>query len=155
LLLAGRVHEATNRATKLHEWSMAQPQWAGDAMAAAHVGWSALAAGRPRTAIRWLSEAVAGLGQCDPGGFGQLGTALLAQPHAQLGDAALARRLLDGAEIGHHCAVFEPDWLLAEAWQAAAEDRAVQATDRALQAATVAAGMGQRAVEAQALHTVV
>ena len=161
LLLSGRVHDALARATKLHEWCMTQPQWAGDAVAAAHVGWSALAAGRPRTAIRWLSEAVAGLSQCDPGGFGQLCIALLAQTHAQLGDVALAGRLLDSGEvghrgaIGHHCAVFEPEWLLAQAWHAAAEDRACQATDRALRAATVAAGMGQRAVEAQALHTVV
>lgn len=155
LLLSGRVHDAVARATELHEWCMTQPQWAGDALAAAHVGWSALAGGRPRTAVRWLAEAVAGLGQCDPGGFGQLCTALLAQTHAQLGDAALARRLLDGGDVGHHCAVFEPEWLLAEAWQAAAEDRTVQAIDRALRAATVAGGMGQRAVEAQALHAVV
>jgi DNA-binding CsgD family transcriptional regulator len=155
LLLAGRVHDAVARATELHEWCMTQPQWAGDALAAAHVGWAALAAGRPRTAIRWLSEAVAGLGQSDPGGFGQLCIALLAQTHAQLGDGPLARRLLDGSTVGHHCAVFEPEWLLAEAWQAAAEDRSAQATDRALRAASVAAGMGQRAVEAKALHTVV
>lgn len=155
LLLAGRVPEAVARATELHEWCMTQPQWAGDALAAAHVGCSALAAGRPRTAIRWLAEAVAGLGQCDPGGFKQLCIALLAQTHAQLGDAALSRRLLDGGEVGHHCAVFEPEWLLAEAWQAAAEDRAAQAVDRALRAAKVAGGMGQRAVEAQALHAVV
>ena len=89
-LFAGRVPEAVARANKLHEWCMTQPQWAGDALAAAHVGWSALAAGRPRTAVRWLAEAVAGLGQCDPGGFKQLCTALLAQTHAQLGDAATA-----------------------------------------------------------------
>lgn len=155
LLLAGRVHDAVARATELHEWCMSAPQWAGDAVAAGHVGWATLAAGRPRTAIRWLSEAVAGLGQCDPGGFGQLCIALLAQTHAQVGDAAQARRLLDGRGVGHHCAVFEPEWLLAEAWQAAAEDRGAQAVDRALRAASVAAGMGQRAVEAQALHTVV
>lgn len=155
LLLAGRVHDAVARAKKLHEWCMTQPQWAGDALAAGHVGWSALAAGRPRTAIRWLSEAVAGLSQLDPGGFGQLCIALLAQTHAQLGDAAAARQLLDGGGVGHHCAVFEPEWLLAEAWQAAAEDRICQATDRAMRAASVAAGMGERAVEAQALHTVV
>ncbi|HEX6403912.1 MAG TPA: LuxR C-terminal-related transcriptional regulator [Pseudonocardiaceae bacterium] len=155
LLFAGRVPEAVARANKLHEWCMTQPQWAGDALAAAHVGWSALAAGRPRTAVRWLAEAVAGLGQCDPSGFKQLCTALLAQTHAQLGDAALARRLLDGDDVGHHCAVYEPEWLLAEAWQAAAEDRAAQAIERALRAATVAGGMGQRAAEAQALHAVV
>ncbi|HET9254595.1 MAG TPA: AAA family ATPase, partial [Pseudonocardiaceae bacterium] len=155
LVLSGQVHDALERAIKLHEWCMTQPQWAGDAVAAAHVGWSALAAGRPRTALRWLSEAVASLRQCDPGGFGQLCIALLAQTYAQLGDAAQAGRLLDGGEIGPHCAVFEPEWLLAQAWHAAAEDRGCQAIDRALRAATVAAGMGQRAVEAQALHTVV
>jgi DNA-binding NarL/FixJ family response regulator len=51
--------------------------------------------------------------------------------------------------------VFEPEFLLAEAWQAAADGRISQATDRALRAASVAAGMGQRATEAQALHTAV
>ena len=165
LLLAGRVDEAQARAVELHQWCMSQAQWAGDALAAAHVGWAALAAGHPRTAIRWLSEAVAGLGECDPGGFEQLCIALLAQTHAQLGDPATARRVLDGSgaaydssgrcSSGRHCAVFEPEFLLAEAWQAAADGRISQATDRALRAASVAAGMGQRATEAQALHTAV
>ncbi|HSL06699.1 MAG TPA: helix-turn-helix transcriptional regulator [Pseudonocardiaceae bacterium] len=165
LLLAGRVDDAQARAVELHQWCMSQAQWAGDALAAAHVGWAALAAGHPRTAIRWLSEAVAGLGECDPGGFEQLCIALLAQTHAQLGDPATARRVLDGSgaaydssgrcSSGRHCAVFEPEFLLAEAWQAAADGRISQATDRALRAASVAAGMGQRATEAQALHTAV
>ncbi|MGH3775407.1 MAG: LuxR C-terminal-related transcriptional regulator [Pseudonocardiaceae bacterium] len=200
LLLAGRVDDAQARAVELHQWCMSQPQWAGDAVAAAHVGWAALAAGHPRTAIRWLAEAVAGLGERDPGGFEQLCIALLAQTHAQLGDPAAAWRLLDGSgagngssgngssgngsagngsagngsagngsagngsagrhaaglhSAGRHCAVFEPEFLLAEAWQAAADDRISQAVDRALRAASVAAGMGQRAMEAQALHTAV
>jgi DNA-binding NarL/FixJ family response regulator len=165
LLLAGRVNEAQARAVQLHQWCMSQAQWAGDALAAAHVGWAALAAGHPRTAIRWLSEAVAGLGECDPGGFEQLCIALLAQTHAQLGEPAAARSLLDGSgtaydssgrrSSGRHCAVFEPEFLLAEAWQAAADGRVSQATDRALRAASVAAGMGQRAMEAQSLHTAV
>ncbi|HKR49123.1 MAG TPA: LuxR C-terminal-related transcriptional regulator [Pseudonocardiaceae bacterium] len=192
LLLAGRVDEAQARAVELHQWCMGQAQWAGDALAAAHVGWAALAAGHPRTAIRWLAEGVAGLGERDPGGFEQLCIALLAQTYAQLGDPTAARRLLDGNgaaytynssaydssgsdvmgqnslaylspghrspgrhSAGRHCAVFEPEFLLAEAWQAAADHRVSQATDRALRAASVAAGMGQRAVEAQALHTVV
>ncbi len=155
LLRAGRISDAVGRATELHEWCMSQPQWAGDALVAAHLGWASLAAGRPRSAVRWLAEAAAGLGQCDPGGFRELCIALLAQTHAQLGDGAQARRLLDGGEVGRHCAVFEPEWLMAEAWQAAAEDRTAQAIDRAQQAATVARDMGQRAVEAQALHATV
>ncbi|HEY6422955.1 MAG TPA: LuxR C-terminal-related transcriptional regulator [Pseudonocardiaceae bacterium] len=170
LLLAGRVHDAQTRAAELHEWCMSQAQWAGDGLAAAHVGWAALAAGRPRTAVRWLAEAVAGLGECDPGGYRQLCIALLAQTHALLGDAAAARRLLDGNgsalnsagsnsggpdSVGHRCAVFEPELVLAESWHAAAEGRTAAAVERALRAASVAAGMGQRAVEAQALHTAV
>jgi DNA-binding NarL/FixJ family response regulator len=190
LLLAGRINEAQNRAAELHQWCMSQAQWAGDALAAAHIGWAALVAGQPRTASRWLAEAVAGLRERDPGGFEQLCTALLAQTYAQLGDPAAARRLLDGSgdgrgcsardfaglnstgsnsavfnsavfnSVGHrssarHCAVFEPEILLAEAWLAAADDRIGQATDRALRAASVAAGMGQLAMEAQALHTAV
>ncbi|MGQ0776827.1 MAG: LuxR C-terminal-related transcriptional regulator [Pseudonocardiales bacterium] len=163
LLLAGRIRDAQTRAAELHTWCMAHPAWAGDGVAATHVGWSALAAGRPRTAVRWLSEAAARLGHSDPGGSLQLCAALLAQAYAVLGDGAAARRVLDGTappHIGphhpsHHIGVFEPEILLAEAWLAAADDHLPHSADRAIRAASVAADLGQPAVQARALHTVV
>ncbi|MGH3914020.1 MAG: AAA family ATPase, partial [Pseudonocardiaceae bacterium] len=101
LLVAGRIRDAEIRATELHTWCMSQPAWAGDGVAAANLGWSALAAGRPRTAVRWLSEAAAGLGRRDPGGYLQLCAALLAQAHALLGDGEAARQVLDGTAPPH------------------------------------------------------
>ncbi|HEY2764963.1 MAG TPA: LuxR C-terminal-related transcriptional regulator [Pseudonocardiaceae bacterium] len=160
LLLAGRVRDAQTRAADLHTWCLAQPAWAGDAVAAAHVGWSALSAGRPRTAVRWLSEAAAGLHERDPDGFLPLCLALLAQAHAVIGDIAAARAALGATPPRrpvHHLRIFEPEILLAEAWIAAAGHAAGAAHggERAIRAASVAAGMGHRAAQAQALHTAV
>ncbi len=154
LLLAGRIRDGGTRAAELHTWCLAQPAWAGDGVAATHVGWSALVAGRPRTAVRWLSEAAVGLVQRDPGGYLQLCRALLAQAHAQLGDGPAARGVLDGAGA-HHIRVFEPEILLAEAWLAASDNHLCHGADRAMRAASVAAELGQPAVQAQALHTAV
>lgn len=154
LLFAGRIREAETRAAQLHTWCMAQPAWAGDAVAAVHVGWSALAAGRPRTAVRWLIEATAGLGRRDPGGYRQLCVALLAQAHALLGDATAARRVLDSAGP-RPPAAFIAETLLAQAWVAAADNQIHSSADRALQAASVAAEQSQQVLQAQALHTVV
>ncbi|MGH4023384.1 MAG: AAA family ATPase, partial [Pseudonocardiaceae bacterium] len=154
LLLGGRIRDAGTRAAELHAWCLTQPAWAGDAVAAAHVGWSALAAGRPRSAVRWLSEATVSLTQRDPGGCRQLGIALLAQAHALLGDGPAARRVLDGAPP-HHPEVFEAETLLAEAWVAAADNHLSAGADRAIRAASVAAATGRPAVQAQALHTAV
>ncbi|MGH3797291.1 MAG: LuxR C-terminal-related transcriptional regulator [Pseudonocardiaceae bacterium] len=154
LLFAGRIHDAQARAAELHTWCMTQPAWAGDGVVAAHVGWSALAAGRPRTAVRWLSEAAAGLRQQDPGGCLQLCIALLAQAHALLGDGAAARRVLDTIPA-RHPEIFEPETLLAQAWVAAADHNICHGADRAIRAASVAADMGQLAVQAHALHIAV
>ncbi|HEY2724945.1 MAG TPA: LuxR C-terminal-related transcriptional regulator [Pseudonocardiaceae bacterium] len=155
LLLAGRMRCAEARAAELHGWCMTRPEWAGDAVAAAHVGWVALAAGRPRTAVRWLAEAAAGLSHRDPGGRLPGCLALLAQAHAVLGDGDAARRALECSCVANHAGVFEPEALLAEAWLAAAETRQRQAADLALRAAAVAADMGHLALQAQALHTAV
>lgn len=154
LLFAGRIRDGGTRAAELHTWCLTQPAWAGDSVAATHVGWSALVAGRPRTAVRWLSEAAVGLAQRDPGGYLRLCRALLAQAHALLGDGPAARRILDGAG-SHHIRAFEPEILLAEAWLAAADNHLCHGADRAMRAASVAAELGQPAVQAQALHTAV
>ncbi|MGH3907682.1 MAG: LuxR C-terminal-related transcriptional regulator [Pseudonocardiaceae bacterium] len=154
LLLAGRIRDGGTRAAELHTWCLTQPSWAGDGVAATHVGWSALVAGRPRTAVRWLTEAAVGLAARDPGGYLPLCLALLAQAHALFGDGPAASRVLDGAG-SPHIGVFEPEILLAEAWLAAADNHLSDGGDRAMRAASVAAELGQPAVQAQALHTAV
>lgn len=154
LWVAGRLVELQTRASELHRLSMVEPEWAGDAIAAMHMGWAALAAGRLATAVRWLTEAFAGLNHCDPGGLLPLCTAQLAQAHAQLGDVAASGELLAGLrDRGRGHLVFEPDVLLARAWYAAARDRESEAAELALRAGAIAGGAEQWAVEAAALHT--
>jgi DNA-binding NarL/FixJ family response regulator len=158
LLLAGRVGEAQTRAAQLHRWCLAQPAWAGDAVAAAYLGWVALAAGRPRTAVQWLTEALAGLARCDPVGARPLCVASLAHAHALLGDSAAGRRVLDTSSAQQpapRLKVFEPETLLAEVWLVAADNKVSHAAEMALRAAALAGELGQRAVQAHALHTVV
>lgn len=154
LRVAGRIVELQARASELHRLSMVEPEWAGDAIAAMHMGWAALAAGRLASAVRWLAEAFAGLSHSDPGGLLPLCTAQLAQAHAMLGDSAASGELLAGLRDrrrGHP--VFEPDVLLARAWHAAARDRQSEAAELALRAGAIAGGAEQWAVEAAALHT--
>lgn len=162
LLLAGRVREGADRAGELHTWCLAQPAWAGDAVAALHVGWAALAGGRPRTAARWLTEAAGDFTRRDPGGFRPLCTALLAQTRALLGDPAAVRQALDDIaadtpadNAAHPPSLFEPQRLLAEAWLAAAENHLAHGAEHAVRAAEAAAESGQPALQAHALHTAV
>lgn len=155
LRLAGRIHELQARAYELHRRSTTHPEWAGDAVAAMHMGWTALASGRPYTAVRWLTEACAGLARHDPAGLAPLCRSQLAAAYALLGDTGAAGALLTELQVeppAHR--VFEPEILLAQAWYAAADERLSEAARLALRAAAVAAETGQRAVEAQALHTV-
>lgn len=150
LAAAGRFPEMERRARELHESSLAGPEWAGDAVAALHRGWAALEAGAVRAAVRWLSEARAGLDRSDPFGRSALCAARLAQ----------ARELSTGGSSGAESpaeqrrvtAVFEPQLLLARAWQAAALAPGPDAASHALEAARTAADRGQWAVEAAMLH---
>lgn len=152
----GRIDQLRERAGKLHAQCMDADEWFGDAIAAMHVGWAALAAGRPRTAVQWLTDAVAGLGRSDPCRVLPLCTAMLARAHAQLGDAATAAALvhrLDERPVLHP--VFEAECLLAEAWAAAAAGSPAEGAELALRAASAAAGRELWALEASALHTAV
>jgi DNA-binding CsgD family transcriptional regulator len=157
LCLAGRISEAEERAAKLHRASMAGVASAGDGMAALQRGSSALAAGRAAIAVRWLAEAAARLTDSDPIGCLPLCRANLTQAFALLGDPAAAARVSDANAAARPSAVqvFEPQTVLAEAWRAAVDQRTAEAGDEALRAASIAASMGQPAVEAHALHTAV
>ncbi|NMH97847.1 helix-turn-helix transcriptional regulator [Pseudonocardia sp. K10HN5] len=156
LSLAGKIGELEHRAAELHRDAMRGPAWAGDAVAALHMGCAALAAGRAPAAVRWLTEAGAGLRPRDPVGMQHLCTAQLAQAHAVLGDTEATGRLLAGLDTcQRRFTVFEPHALLAKAWHLAADGHPARAVEVALQAAAVAADGSQWAVEARARHAVV
>jgi DNA-binding CsgD family transcriptional regulator len=154
LELSGRLRQARARATELHLATLARAGSASDPVSALGVGSVALAAGHPAEAVRWLAEAAARLVASDPHGSLSLCRAKLAQAQALLGDPASARTALAALESGV-VRVFEPEYLLARAWTAAADHCEEEATAAALRAARSAARMGQLAVEARALHTAV
>jgi DNA-binding CsgD family transcriptional regulator len=154
LELSGRLGQARARATELHLATLARASSASDSVSALGAGSVALAAGHPAEAVRWLVEAEARLIGSDPHGSLGLCRAKLAQGHALLGDPVSAGTALAGIESSV-VRVFEPEYLLAEAWTAAADHRDEEAVAAALRAAASAARMGQLAVEARALHTAV
>jgi DNA-binding CsgD family transcriptional regulator len=153
--LSGRFCRLEQRAAELHRQNLATaPEWIGDAIACVHRGWAALASGRPRSASRWLAEALPALEERDPVGLLPLCRSSLAAARALVGDVCGARRLIDGSQpaAAGAIAVFDPLRRMAEAWVAAAEGRRGQAGVLVLEAAALAARQGQEAVEAVLLH---
>jgi DNA-binding CsgD family transcriptional regulator len=153
LELSGRLDQHQAKMDELHELAMARAASPMDGVAAIGLGTGLLAAGRPVEAIRWLTEATATLVHSDPLGLHRLCRARQAQAHALLGDPASARAALEAAREPSVVPVFDPDLLLAQSWVAAAEHRDDDAADAAVAAASLAARLGQRPVEARALHT--
>lgn len=153
LELSGRLEQHQAKMDELHELAMSRAASPMDGVAAIGLGTGLLAAGRPVEAVRWLTEATATLRHSDPLGLLRLCRARLAQAQALLGDPASARTALEGAREPSPVPVFDPDLLLAQSWVAAAEHREEDAADAALAAAALAARLGQRPVEARALHT--
>lgn len=157
LWTAGRMQAAEESAAALHRQVAAQPASAGDAVVALNLGGAALLAGRPRTAVRWLSEAAAGFDHRDPFGLRRLCIAQLAQARALSGDVATAREVIIGGlgPPSPAAAAFEPFVQLAGAWRARVEGEDDEAADHARKAALLAAEAEQWAVEAGALHAAV
>ncbi len=153
LELSGRLEQHEAKMDELHELAMARAASALDGVAALGLGCGLLAAGRPVEAVRWLTEAAATLVHSDPLGLLRLCRARQAQAHALLGDPSGARAALSGSRGPSAVRAFDPELLLAESWLAAAEHREDDAADAAVAAASLAARLGQRPVEARALHT--
>ncbi|NEM07511.1 LuxR C-terminal-related transcriptional regulator [Geodermatophilus normandii] len=153
LELSGRLEQHQAKMEELHERAMARSASAFDGIAALGLGSGLLAAGRPVEAVRWLIEAAATLRRSDPIGSLRLCRARMAQAHALLGDPTRARAALAGARAPSPVRVYDPELLLAESWVAAAEHRQGDAGDAAVEAASLAARLGHRPVEARALHT--
>jgi DNA-binding CsgD family transcriptional regulator len=150
LHLGGRIRELERRTVESHQLNLMGPEWAGDAVACMHRGWGALAVGRPREAIRWLAEALAGLESRDPAGLLPLCSSLLAMARALVGDLEGARAALAPRLPHRAIALFDPVTRLAQAWLASAEGRDGVARALALDAA--AAAGDQPAMEAFMLH---
>lgn len=150
LRIAGRVRDLERRAVELHEQSMAASDWAGDAVAALHLGCAALAAGRLPRAARWLTEALAGLRRRDPVGLLGVCHAELARVRALLGDRDGAGELLD-AGPGTVGALSEQ----ARAWVVIGSGAVSEAVEVVLAAADDAAGRGTWGVEAELRHVAV
>ncbi|MGH3950485.1 MAG: LuxR C-terminal-related transcriptional regulator, partial [Pseudonocardiaceae bacterium] len=155
LRLAGRIGDADQVARR-------ELQLAGTSAWGAHCGGLfrgqvALDGGRPVTAARWCTEAVAGFSGHDPADWAFMAMVPLAQAQGMTGDVAAARRSLADAGRAYRASteIFEPDLFLARAWVAAAEDAVGEARSLARRAAEVAAGSGQLATEVYALHTAV
>ncbi|HJX44233.1 MAG TPA: LuxR C-terminal-related transcriptional regulator [Geodermatophilus sp.] len=153
LELSGRLQQHQARMDAFHELAMARAASAMDGVAALGLGCGLLASGRVVEAVRWLTEAAATLVHTDPIGSLRLCRARQAQAHALLGDPASARSALAGARAPSPVRLFDAEVLLAESWLAAAEHREDEAGAAAIAAASVAAALGQRPVEARALHT--
>ncbi len=153
LELSGQLERHQAKMHELHEMAMARSASAMDGIAALGLGSGLLAAGRPVEAVRWLVEAAATLVRSDPIGSLRLCRARQAQAHALLGDPTRARAALAGARAPSAVHVFDPELLLAESWLAASEHREDDAAEAAIEAASLAARLGQRPVEARALHT--
>ncbi|WP_161631687.1 LuxR C-terminal-related transcriptional regulator [Pseudonocardia asaccharolytica] len=152
LELSGRTRELRRRATQLYQDCLSGPEGVDDAVSVLHLGQAALVAGQPRTAVRWLTEASACLDRFDPVGLRGLCADHLAQAHALTGDGSPADEESSEADFGLRRGGHA---LLAKAWSAAAQDKLVEAADRAVLAAAEAAELGEWALEARALHVAV
>jgi len=155
--LDGRLSDLQSWSDELHARAMAGPASIRDAHAALHRGWAALAAGRPHTSVRWLTEAAAGLRHADPAALLPLCRIHLAAARALLGQRAAARAELTRATAHDNGreALLGPQADLVQAWLAVTSQDPATPARLALAAAERAARAGQPAVEAASLHDVV
>ncbi|MGY2009690.1 LuxR C-terminal-related transcriptional regulator [Nocardia gipuzkoensis] len=121
-------------------------------------GYSALGGGDLRVAGELFRTGVAAISEA----FARTGWSFIAllemtTSEALLGHAAVATELLERAEAQRHPAFrfLEPDVLLARAWVSAAHGTTSVAVRHAEEAAVLARGLGQCAVEVMALQTMV
>jgi DNA-binding CsgD family transcriptional regulator len=155
LVLDGQLQEAQALAGRRHEATMARTPSPIDAVAALGQGATALAAGRVAESLHWLTAAAVRLDECDP--IGALGVCRVKQAQAfgLLGRSDRATATLLAARSSPTLRILGPEFLLAEAWCAAAAGREDEAGAAALRAAAAADELGQRPVAARSLHTAV
>ncbi|MDW5598921.1 hypothetical protein VSS74_31470, partial [Conexibacter stalactiti] len=153
LRLSGRLIAATDASTQVYDHAVRQRSTSTRAVEAGMLGYTWLARGRVRTALRLLRESAALLRDGDAAGMLPWALAGVAQAAAQAGEPAIAGAAvleLERAPLGHKG--FEPELPLARAWSAAAAGELSRSRAHALEAVELARARGQTALELRALH---
>jgi ATP/maltotriose-dependent transcriptional regulator MalT len=155
LLLAGLIDQADDAARRYRE-RCEDGSGLGEVFTSAMCGAVAQSRGQVYTAARWFRQSLAGTADQGTQAF----TLLMDLPGAlgMAGDATSARDAVGQlTPFARHPGLLfcQPEWLLAQAWVAAAEGGVSQAIALAGQAAELATSQHQPAVEVLALHSAV
>ncbi|HET9257123.1 MAG TPA: hypothetical protein VFO16_18260 [Pseudonocardiaceae bacterium] len=153
LRLAGYLHDAEAIAREFRD--RAKGHVLGSEIGSCVLGEAELARGRVSSALRWLREARAGLG--DVPGWNYICLISLTRALALSGELTMARTALADMRAQRHPAALylEPEAMLARAWDCAAEGAVTDAITITREAAALAADRGQLAHQVLALHTAV
>jgi DNA-binding NarL/FixJ family response regulator len=153
LTLVGDFDEAEARSGDIVQVT-SPGQYLAWGMANVLVGTVEVTRGRFAAAAPRMEETVAALAAESAASWSFPAGMLLAQSHCVLGhiDAAAKSVAELRSRVDRHVAVFQPQFRLVEAWLAAAQGHVSGAISSALEAADLAKGYGQRAVEMLALH---
>jgi DNA-binding CsgD family transcriptional regulator len=141
----GRVDEADHIAQELYDRALAEDDEWLRPRGASGLGIAALMRGQARTATRYFRITVASLNELDRQ-YLSYNLSWLARGAALAGFVDEARRALRPPVATPRFALFEADWVIAEAALLAAEGALDGATDEALRAARQAASLGEWAV---------
>jgi DNA-binding CsgD family transcriptional regulator len=154
--LAGELNAATGDAENLYDIGIAHRAEEAICAGARSRGWAALARGRPRTAMRWIREALAAVPAGDVNGLACWCLALLAEAAAVAGHPQ-ARQALSQAEAAQHPAIRVHDAQLAgaRAWLAAVEGNPSEAVEIVVRVGREAAALGAHGTELHMLHAAV
>lgn len=153
LTLAGDFDAADARSRDMVQIS-SPGQYLAWGMANVLAGTVEVARGRFAAAVPRMEETVAALTAEAAASWSFPAGLLLAQSYCALGNIEAGAKTVAElrGRVGRHVAVFNPQLRIAEAWLAAAQGHVSGAISRALEAADLAKGSGQRAVEMLALH---
>jgi len=153
LTLAGDFKTAEARSSDIVQIS-SPGQYLAWGMANVLAGTVEVAQGRFAAALPRMEETVAALAAESAASWSFPAGLLLAHSHCALGHVEAGQKTLAELHrrVGRHVGVFEPQLRLAEAWLSAAQGHVSGAISRALEAADLAHGTGQRAMEMLALH---
>jgi DNA-binding CsgD family transcriptional regulator/tetratricopeptide (TPR) repeat protein len=153
LSMAGRLKEAQEVAESAYEEALGQAMWVVGFLASL-AGSAAIDQGHPRTAERWLREAVGQVRGTNVLGQLSFASSMLAHALALAGDVEAAENALGDALAARHSANRIDEAFIggARVWLAAARGEAAQARSIALEEADALAAMGFKGFECVLLH---
>ena len=158
LLHTGRLGQAHDTIEDAYARSLEDGSTEATALMAMGCGLGLLVQGRPRSAQRWLREAVQLMREADPSASLPYALALSAQAWGQVGNAAAARNAARDAEAATRPGttwIYDADILRGKAWAAAAEGASTAAQDLAGNAAARAESQTGLAAAVLAAHDLV